>query len=348
MSKMFFLIAIIFSIFFMSIGYSSLNTNLNVSGEAKVSQIGDIRITNVYTSSQDNDGYSEYNPTHTENQTSMFIKLPKQDSSVTVTIEVTNSTNDYYHLSDIIQLSNTNIGINYQFSDEKTLFFYPNSVTEIEVVFSHKWMVGTMNNTVLNLEYVFSKINYKPLDYITSTGTQFIDTGVNNTGDYIFETEFMIKSFTLNDGGWIFCGRIDYNYTLGVFAGNHGTFNSYGGVTTNLKPILSLDTWYPLYFSRSKLTIGDYSYTVSSKTLISNDYLSPIYLGGATVQYSGEVDNRHFNGHIKYFKIYSAYNNSLLKYFIPVKLLDTDEVGYIELVSNKFYSNNGTGNFLEP
>ncbi len=345
--KKLFVLGIFICILFTSIGYSALNTELSISGNALVDVSGDIRITNVYTKSATNGGYTEYNPTFTNQTTNTNVVLPNSNSTITLIVEVTNTSDDYYHLDSIEQALNTNPSIKYDIKDRDILYFPGNSVREIEITFSYNFM-GTVNNTSVNLDYNFEIVPYEKLEYVRFSGTQYIDTGLMNTGDYIFETEFMQTAYTTGDGGWIFSGRTTSSYTLGVFIGINGVYNGYGGVTSPQYPKLYMNAWYDLYFSRSKFTLGTTTYRVNGGTIVPDAYSRTILFGGATTGWNGGYDARNFTGNIKCFKITNAVNNAVLKYYVPAKLFATGEVGYWDLVEDKFYGNDGTGLFLEP
>ncbi len=349
-------IIIITSIFFISIGYSALNTNVTISGEAVVETLYDIKITNITISSSENDGYLTYNPIFTDNTTNTSVTLPNENSTIKLIIEVTNNTNNYYHLDKIEELLNSNPAINYEIKDKELIYFHPKSITEIEISFSYKFYSATSKYLNLNLNYTFERITYKNLDYVIFSGYEYINTGLSNTGDYIFETEFNQTAFNYNHtdssvGGWIISGRVTGNYTLGVFNGNYGVYNGYGAITSAKSPKISLNTWYPLYFSRFKHTIGTYNYTVNGGLLIPAEYETEIRIGGATGGYSTGPDNRHFIGSIKHIKITNAATNEVLRYYIPAEIIEgtnIGEVGYWDIINDIFISNGGTGEFIAP
>ncbi len=354
MNKYLISIIIINCIILMSIGYSALNTNLTISGEVSYTFEDNIKITNIEVSTQENEAYPTYNPTFTDTQTTLFVTMPKANSKITFNIEITNPTSSHYHISEINELSNSNqwSNITYFFENEEILFLKPNSVNNITVTFYYDGILGTSHNLSVNLEYNFTKVSYEKLDYINSTGTQYIDSGISNTGDYILESEFYPAISAEGEGFWLFSGRKITEYTLGLYfyigTTYNYTINSYGGNTAPYTAItFPKDIWYSMYFSRNIFTINSIEIPVTTKQLIPESAESSILIGGNIVNWDGTVDTRNFEGKIKYFKITDLKTNSLIRYFIPVKLL-TNEIGFLDLVENKFYKNIGTGNFLEP
>ncbi len=346
-----FIFSVFISTLFISIGYSALNTELTISGEAKVEVESDIKITNVTIKSAENDAFLIYNPTFTNSSSEMSVSLPNQNSKITLIVEVTNTTLDYYHLDDIIEASSDNSDINYEIVDREVIYFNPGTVTEFEITFSYETYNDINQNKNLNLSYVFKKITYQNLDYLVFSGNEYIDTGLSNTGDYIFETEFNQTAYTAGDGGWIISGRTIAAYTLGVFNGKSGVFNGYGGTTSAKSPHISLNNWYTLYFSRVKHTIGSYNYSVNGGKLIPEAYEITVRIGGATEAYAGGYDPRNFTGYIGNVKITDVDTGNIIKYYVPAKIIEgvnAGEVGYWDVIKDEFCGNDGTGAFLEP
>ncbi len=347
----FLLIVVIFiSILFMSVGYSALNTELTISSEAIVTSQG-IKITNVALKEATNGGYETYSPTLTRDSSNFFVTLPNSDSTATFLIEVTNEDDIYYHLDFINEtvLSNSNIG--YDIVDKEAQYFLENSVTELEITFFHKNGAVTNPDVTLSLEYSFSEVNYRKIDYIRTTGTQWMYTGLMNTGDYIFEDEFLITDVGTgnNTGSWVIGGRVNPNYSLGVFVNNNNIIAAYGTTTQVLSPKINENIWYELYFSRERLTIGGINYNLTGEKLIPETYQAETILGGNLLAYDGvSRDDRNMKGHRKYFKVTDATTGLMLRYYIPVKLNNTNEIGYWDEINNQFYGNDGEDEFLYP
>ncbi len=343
---------IVVCIIFMSIGYSALNSELSISGEALVEPVTEIKITNITTLSAEDGAFTTYNPTFTKNTSNTSVTLPNENSNITLILEVTNSTSDYYHLDKIFEESNSNNNIKYEVLDKEIIYFHPNSVTEIKVIFSNETYDSLNSILNLNLIYFFEKITYKNLEYITFSGSQYIESGLSNTGDYIFETEFNQTAHTLLDGGWIISGRSTSAYTLGVFIGKSGVFNGYGGITSAKLPNIPVNSgWHTLYFSRFIHTIDNYNYSVNGKKIIPIEYERYIRIGGATEAYAGGDDFRHFIGHMKEFKITDADTGKILRYYVPAEIIEgpnVGEVGFWDVINNEFCANDGTGAFLAP
>ncbi len=345
-----FIFLMFISIMFISIGYSALNTELTISGEALVLAKG-VKITDITLKEATNGGYETYSSLFTGNTSNFFITLPNLDSTVTLLIEVTNYDDIYYHLNSITESTVPSGDIGYEIVDKEAQYFLENSVTVLEIKFFHKNSTVTSTDIVLNLNYDFTEVNYRKIDYIRTTGTQWMYTGLLNTGDYIFEDEFLMidTGEGNNSGSWIIGGRVDPNYSLGVFVNNIQVIAAYGTTTQVLSPKVSENLWYELYFSRERLTIGGIDYNLTGEKIIPEEKQAEIILGGNLLAYDGvSADNRNMQGMRKYFKVTNAENGELLRYFIPVMLNGTNEIRYWDEITNEFYDNDGTGEFLYP
>ncbi len=104
---------VLFSIFFMSVGYAALNTTLTISGEAVVLKTDSLKITKIEDNELLNGGFSLYNPSFTEDTTEMHVSLPNQNSTVSYNVTLSNTTNMDYVLSNIFEEVNSNSDIKY-------------------------------------------------------------------------------------------------------------------------------------------------------------------------------------------------------------------------------------------
>ncbi len=345
-----FIVYVFICILLMSIGYASLNTEFSISGEAFVSGNSEFRISNISIASNLNGAHETYNSFFSNTQTDLNISLPSQNSSITFHVEVTNDTSENYYLNNINELLNSNSNIRYEVINGESLFFEPNSISIIEIRFYYENSINSDMDLSLSLNYDFIVVPFEKLEYLVSSGNEYIDTGVMNTGDYIFESTYWFEPNLTKDGVWLFSGRKTTNYTLGVYMLNGGTIiNSYGGSTmTYSGKYFYQKLWHELYYSRTKFTIDGYNVSVFGQALVPKEHEASILLGANIVNWDGGIDTRYFIGRIKYFKIVDATTGVMIRNFIPVKLDDTGEVCYWDTVTKEYYSNIGTGGFLEP
>lgn len=103
------MLLILMTILCLSVGYSALNTDLSISGDAIVRAEADIRVTNIELKSTENGGTEEYNPSYTVDTTSSFVSLPS-NSRVVYEITISNNTGKRVLVNQIVStLSNENI-----------------------------------------------------------------------------------------------------------------------------------------------------------------------------------------------------------------------------------------------
>ncbi|MBQ9013377.1 MAG: hypothetical protein IJ094_07480, partial [Bacilli bacterium] len=85
---------LIFSfVLMLSVGYSALNEELTISGEAHFRAQSDIRITDVSLYITINNGIEDYNSTYGKDSMKVGVTLPSNNSSVTYKVKVTNYSN---------------------------------------------------------------------------------------------------------------------------------------------------------------------------------------------------------------------------------------------------------------
>ena len=94
----------------ISIGYSALNKNLSISGEAFLRAHGNVRITGLKSSSSASEGYETYTPEYSKRGTKVFSTLPNIDSKINYTVQMNNTTGVKYKF-DSVTVSSTNPNI---------------------------------------------------------------------------------------------------------------------------------------------------------------------------------------------------------------------------------------------
>ena len=169
----------------ISVGYSALNQNLSVSGEAFLRAKDNIRISRIELSDAANDGYETYNPEYSKRTTKMYTTLPKDDSSVTYTVKVTNSTGIRYKVGSI-EVTSTNSDVSCTPSIEKDFVI---DVGVVEFTVTANYENGMSQDTNLNACDI--KYEFVPLDVTPPTLTvQLVkDNGNTKTIKIIAEDE---------------------------------------------------------------------------------------------------------------------------------------------------------------
>lgn len=191
-------------------------------------------------------------------------------------------------------------------------------------------------------------VEYTQVDYIESSGTQYIDTGYKLNGNSEIYTDYMLTSVSPNEIGMIFGAR-ENNDKRGFMFGDASSNNSFpvayygeGNTSSSIAKAISTNSennkMYNLTVKDGKFNIselGTISFTKSTFSLTNSMY---IFCGNQNSSPSYKVKARIYN-----FNIYE--NDTLIRNFIPCYRNSDNEVGLYDLVNNIFYTNQGTGVF---
>ena len=210
--------------------------------------------------------------------------------------------------------------------------------------------------TFVGWSYSGLPVEYQQVEYIESTGEQYIDTGViGSVGQKLYldmkflnlsaEEQLMGKSWYDNGGFAIGYAR---NASTTQFLAQAGHTLIYGG-TLDLnrhKYVLSIDTLNTATFIVDGISVSsDISFTESQYSLLLFVRRQKWYV----------YDNQ-FTGNLYSCKIFDAEN--LIRNFIPcystTTVIDVNgtqcaigTIGLYDAVNNEFYTNQGTENFLK-
>lgn len=102
------ILALIVCIFTISIGYSALNTSLNISGDMSLRIAAEIRVTGIKLSRVEEGAYETYACNYSKDTTITYTTMPKNTSVADYEVTVTNYSDKRYELEDIIVLNHTN------------------------------------------------------------------------------------------------------------------------------------------------------------------------------------------------------------------------------------------------
>ena len=181
---------------------------------------------------------------------------------------------------------------------------------------------------------------YTQLDYIESTGTQYINTGITPDTTLEFDTTFNTSNnLSMSNYGCIFGSRVgsgnkDIQLTTYSEFGYSGTIrwgNTYGG-----NAYLSNNTKINVKLKNNKYYVDNeekQSITIDASNTY-NIFIFALDAGGTVSQY----------GKLKLYTFKLWKNGSLVRNFVPCKNA-SDEVGLYDLASETFFANAGTGTF---
>lgn len=187
---------------------------------------------------------------------------------------------------------------------------------------------------------------YTQVDYIESNGTQYIDTGI-----YPYKTSLEL-TFSYTD------------LTIGTYKRFIASYASTQSSTLRFYPIYcSNNKFYSAAYNNTSYFLGDAD--TEKHTLIFNDVNNKTYLDGVL-----KGTNANFNlpsqssntilifatggsssasriaGRLYGLKIYDKDNNNqLVRNFVPCYRNSDKEIGLYDLISNTFFTNEGTGDF---
>ena len=191
---------------------------------------------------------------------------------------------------------------------------------------------------------------YRQLEYIESTGTQYIDTGVKNVNSTKFTYEYKMRQTA--EGAKLPAGarsstnaRLMWGIIGTTVGGNYQA--GYGSTYTNVKINEELlNKWNviksEIINNKYRISlIGNSTYYIDFN-LENFDTSQSIYLFGCNDQ--GSLFTTYpYTGDIQYVKMYN--DGVLIRHFVPCKNL-SNEVGMYDLVNGVFYANQGTGAFI--
>ena len=180
---------------------------------------------------------------------------------------------------------------------------------------------------------------YQEVDYITSTGTQYINTGFYPTGD----TRYDISFSNCKTNGVLF-GAYNNTWTDGFgFYTNVGTGKNYWiHYNTNTDTAIKSTAAADIILDRGIALINGETFTVNTNVLNTN-VMYPLYLLAGNMD--GTVEQPVICN-LKHFKIYTS--TGLVRDFVPVVKKGSREVGLFDRVTQEFYGNAGTGAFTAP
>lgn len=184
---------------------------------------------------------------------------------------------------------------------------------------------------------------YTELDYIESSGTQYIDTGIFPNGNtkvemsaYIMERRSGNNQIYNARGNNKYFGFSDYNNRMNLY---------YGSTWTNMNKVTDIP--YTLYVNQAgdmwSININENQYNRNGRSIsFISDY--SMYIFGANSV--GNIYEPIQKMRLYYFRIWED-GATLSRNFIPCKRNSDNAVGLYDTVTNTFFNNSGTGSFIQ-
>ena len=193
-----------------------------------------------------------------------------------------------------------------------------------------------MNEIQANDELI--KNGYQKLEYIESTGKQYIDTGyVPKIGD----TYNMIFQPLLLDKNQVFLGsRTTGTWTtsLDQVYVNQSVNETITNGSEN-KLVFFSGTSYTEYATLSSNQIYNYNFDVSDGNY-NEENTNSLYIFAFN-----NIDQVNAKSSIKLYEL-KIYNDGLIYDFVPCLRKSDNEAGLYDLVGHRFYTNDGTNSFV--
>ncbi|MBQ6736051.1 MAG: hypothetical protein IJQ90_01015 [Alphaproteobacteria bacterium] len=196
---------------------------------------------------------------------------------------------------------------------------------------------------------------YTALEYIESTGTQYIDTGVqytNNTQQAKYDIDFQITNFNTKDGAlWGVLGTSQRSGCLWVRSSRQRVAISMGETTSNQSNIqIPIDTLRHHAIFEGGLSATNNNVSVKFDDTVYND----------TYTYNSASMGRNRNIHLFVGYVVSGYPPIQMKLYhfqiwldnelkfdgVPAKYDTNGTIGMYDTVTNTFFTNSGTGEFI--
>lgn len=182
------------------------------------------------------------------------------------------------------------------------------------------------------------------IEYLESSGTQWIDLGIPFTDDITFDID-KIRLQNVENSGFIGYRFVNAATAQGnmryLFAYDDGKIGVRLGVAVNNTIAISKNTFHKICYSGDRLNIDNWiSLQLGRKFATSNFGNIYLFKCNADNYYSGDLHN--FCGAIGSVRIEK--NGVVVRDYIPVRV---GQVGYMyDKVSKQLFGNSGTGSFI--
>ena len=174
-SKINILLPLIFLfVVFLSVGYSSLNQELNITSEAVFRVEESIRIKDIKLVGSAFNGIENYNSSYSKDRIKTGITLNEANSDITYQVTITNTGNVPMNLSFLDNINYSNGGITYELNEK--LPYMINKGEEKSIEITYKW--NSYNEKSKNLDSVI-KFNFVKAESVLAKGSS--SSFINNS-----------------------------------------------------------------------------------------------------------------------------------------------------------------------
>lgn len=271
-------------------------------------------------------------------------------------IDYNRDANNRYYRPAIVFLPNTPLNGSNQFIDEVTytdtidtikfgddLYRIKdvNAVTDVQVNGTSVVSSGVASITIPTPRLPSA---YQEVEYIESSGTQYIDTLFNPTSNFKIVAELEMPTLTGTDNFVLFGSNNNNNncYFVGGYNGQY--FAQYGIVSASFFTNTSFSGKATITYDNGLIEITD-GVTTESKNLSAQTHNTSAMSMYLFVGHNAGVVQGACGFKLYSFEIWNGGN--IARYFVPCYHKDTNAIGLYDTVNNVFYQNAGTGTFTK-
>ena len=185
--------------------------------------------------------------------------------------------------------------------------------------------------------------DYQQIDYIQSSGTQYIDTGVILNQDS--EVRVLFKPVKA-ESAIVFGSRSSAtknNFSLLLSAESNrqtAVLDFYDYTKNRVQTEVINDTAYLVVMNNLELRINDVKKDISTYEPFNTPGNALIFNGAGSFPWSTKAS-------IKLYECMISQNGTTIRHFIPCYRKSDGEVGLIDIITGQFYTNLGTGTFTK-
>ena len=227
-------------------------------------------------------------------------------------------------------------------NDWKVLHLGSSTTTVIDNLDSgvkYKFLLSATNN--LGTSYTMSIPNgYKPVEYIQSTGTQYIKTGYKPKGSAILNSRFKFNDTTVQQRVWGNGGTLFNQFYINGSGGFSWALQNNDGNWTPTGVTADTSIHEVVLDGTNNRVMVDGRVTNSITQTHTNDSNYDIYL--LQLNNSGSLYGVYSKENMYYFT--ATENNVLVHYYVPCEN-DSSVVGMYDILTGTFLQNAGSGTF---
>lgn len=180
---------------------------------------------------------------------------------------------------------------------------------------------------------------YTQLEYIQSSGAQYVDTRFKPSGNSGIVIDYQQVGTIAYQDPLFGARQSSSNTAFSMWLSSNVTYPQYGNVSYDTKPIYINNNTRLIY----KLDKGIASCGGKTVSFSQLSFTSSYNLVLFSVNTAGTVDTRRIRGKLYGCKIYD--NDKIVRDFIPCKN-PSGAIGLYDTVNSQFYQNAGTGTFI--